>query len=175
MKKTVLLLSSIIVITNVLWLYLYWDKDAEVAVNSDVSLYSLHGTGEIWDVHDYKIIITPNKILRGHASLSYKGDPAELSQSTFFEYKFYENNHRGEKEVVYANESHSYNGPLSILDNIKDIGSLTGEYSYGELEKDRANYESTSLEITWQDNEGRQHTETIELELDNEIKIRAEE
>lgn len=175
MKKTVFLLAGIIVISNLLWLYLFLDRDAEVAVNSDVSLYSLHGTGEAWDVHDYKIIITADKILRGHASLSYKGDPSGLSQSTFFEYKFYENSSQGEKEVVYANEFHSNNGALSILDNVKDIGSLTGPYSYSELEKDRTNYENTALEITWEDNEGRRHTETISLEIDKETNIRAYE
>lgn len=175
MKKTILFLASIILISNALWLYLFLDKGAEDIVNSDVSLYSLHGSGEAWEVHDYKILITPDKILRGHASLNYMGDPADLSQSTFFEYKFYENNNRGEKEVVYANEFHSYNGVVSILDNVKDTGSLTGPYSDGELEKDKSNYGSTSLEITWNDKEGQRRTEVIQLNIDKETMIKADE
>ncbi|WP_055108569.1 hypothetical protein [Paenibacillus ihumii] len=176
MKKTVWLLAVIMIITNALWLYLYLDREqTSVEASSGASLYLLHGTGEAWDIRDYKIMITGDRILRGHASLKFKGDPGELSRSTFFEYKFYENNSRGEKEVVYANEFHSNNGEVSILDNVKDIGSLTGPYSYGELEKDRSNYESTSLELTWQDHEGNRQTEMIELEIDQEIHITAKE
>ncbi|WHX50989.1 hypothetical protein QNH46_10260 [Paenibacillus woosongensis] len=176
MKRTVWLLVGIIVITNVLWLYLFRNAEQPaVTANSGASLYLLHGTGEAWDVTDYKIMIAADKILRGHASLNYKGDPEQLSQSTFFGYKIYEVSSQGEKEVVYANEFHSNNGAVSVLDNVRDIGSLTGAYSYGELEKDKSNYESTSLELTWEDNKGERHTEIIELEIDQEIHITADE
>lgn len=176
MKRTVWLLVGIIVITNVLWLYLFRNAEqSAVTDNSGASLYLLHGTGKAWDVTDYKIMIAADKILRGRASLNYKGDPEELSQSIFFGIKFYEVNSRGEKEVVYSSEFHSNNGEVSILDNVREIGSLTSPYSYGELEKDRSNYESTSLELTWQDKEGQRHTEIIELEINQEIHITADE
>ncbi|GAA0134027.1 hypothetical protein YSY43_08670 [Paenibacillus sp. YSY-4.3] len=176
MKRTVWLLVGIIVVSNCLWLYLFMNEDKPaVTANSNASLYLLHGTGEMWDVNDYKIMIAGDKILRGHASLNYKGDPEQLRQSTFFEYKIYEVNSRGEKEVVYANEFRSNNAEVSILDNVQDIGSLTGAYSYEELEKDKSNYETTSLELTWQDNEGKLHTEIIDLEIDREIHITADE
>lgn len=63
-------------------------------------------------------------------------------------------------------------GSVSILNNINDIGSMTSVYSYDELEKDRQNYASSTLTITWNDNEGKLHSETVDLDIDNEIFLK---
>jgi hypothetical protein len=38
--------------------------------------------------------------------------------------------------------------------------------------KDRDNYESTTLEISWNDNEGENHQEIIKLDIDSEIVMK---
>ncbi|AJS60685.1 hypothetical protein [Paenibacillus sp. IHBB 10380] len=173
MKRLIFILITILMLSNAVWSYLYFNKNSdETAANHTVRLYVLNGTGEKWDVKNYKIIISSDKILRGHAELVYKGSSKEIENSTYFNYTFYESGHDNQKEAVYAKDARSFGGPISILDNNKDVGSITGEYSYGETKKDRNNYESTTLEISWKDNEGEDHLEMIELDIDSEIVMK---
>ncbi|MEK4477130.1 hypothetical protein NSQ91_28310 [Paenibacillus sp. FSL R7-0048] len=74
-------------------------------------------------------------------------------------------------ETVLVNEARSTDGPVSILSNT-DIASITGPYSYDELNKNRQNYENTTLSITWNDNEGEIHSETISLDIESEISLK---
>ncbi|MCM3337896.1 hypothetical protein M3650_04420 [Paenibacillus sp. MER TA 81-3] len=169
MKKIILLLLGIIIISNVIWSYLYF-KDIK-PLNTGVQVYNLNGMGEIWDVKNYKIIVSPSKILRGHGKLVYKGDPKNIENSTYYKYEIKEINSGGNYETVYVNEASSKDGPVAILNNLNDIGSVTGEYSYDELKKDKQNYKNTTLTITWNDSEGELHSETVALDLDSEITL----
>ncbi|MGG4103235.1 hypothetical protein AAXB25_04835 [Paenibacillus lautus] len=170
MKKTIVLLLSIIIISNGIWSYMYFNSVVKSS-NIEVQVYTLNGTGEKWNITDYKIIISPNKILRGHGNLAYKGDPTDIENSTYYKLEFKETNPYGEYETVYANVGSSKGGPVSILADLNDTGSIKSEYSYDELQKDRQNYESTTLTITWNDNEGELHSEIINLSINNDMHI----
>jgi hypothetical protein len=139
--------------------------------NSIVHVYTLNGKGEMWDVTDYKIIVTKGKILRGHGKLTYKGDPKKIENSTFYEYDFKEINSTGEYNTVYSNVASSSDGPVSILSNLSDTGSITGDYSYEELKKNEQNFESSILTITWNDNNRELHSETVDLDIESDIAI----
>lgn len=170
MKKTIVLLLSIIIISNGIWSYMYFNS-VDKSSNIEVQVYTLNGTGEKWNITDHKIIISPNKILRGHGKLAYKGDPTDIENSTYYKLEFKETNSYGKYETVYANVGSSKGGPVSILADLNDTGSIKSEYSYDELQKDRQNYESTTLTITWNDNEGELHSETINLSIDNDMDV----
>jgi hypothetical protein len=171
MKRLILVLVvGVIIISNAIWGYLYFNKEVETTSNAGVQVYTLNGTGEIWDVIEYKIIISPSKILRGYGKLVYKGDPNDLENSTYYKYEVNEINTNNNAETVLVGEARSTNGPVSILNNT-DIGSITSSYSYGELSKGRQTYESTTFTITWNDNEGNIHSETINLDIDSEISL----
>lgn len=77
MKKIVLLLTGIIIISKSIWSYVYY-KEINKASNSGIQVYNLNGTGEIWDVINYKIIVSPTKIQRGNGRLVYKGDSKNI-------------------------------------------------------------------------------------------------
>lgn len=172
MKKTIVLLLGIIVISNGIWSYIYFSSvDKDKSSNIEVQVHTLNGKGEMWDITDYKIIISANSILRGHGNLAYKGDPTDIENSTYYKLEFKEINPFGEYETMYANEASSKGGPVSILTNLNDTGSIKSEYTYDELKKDRQNYQSTTLTITWNDNEGELHTEAINLSIDNDMTI----
>ncbi|MEK3740380.1 MULTISPECIES: hypothetical protein [Paenibacillus] len=171
MKKLILVLVAVVIISNAIWSYLYFNKEFETNLNTGVQVYTLKGTGDTWDVLDYKIIISSSKILRGHGKLVFKGDPSALVNSSYYKYEVNEKNTNNKDETVLVNEARSTDGPVSILSNT-DIGSITGPYSYDELNKNRQNYENTTLSITWNDNEGEIHSETISLDIESEISLK---
>ena len=166
MKKIIFLLSAIFIISNVVWGFMYF-KRIDAPSNISVQVYDLRGTGELWDITDYKIIVSPNKILRGHGKLAYKGDPKNVENSTYYKFEFKEINPYGKYETVLVNEASSDAGPVSLLDNLNNIGSITSEYSYDELNKNKQNFESTTLTITWNDNEGEFYSETVDLFIES--------
>ncbi|MNI54911.1 hypothetical protein D3C76_1389540 [compost metagenome] len=169
MKKLIILLSSIIIISNSIWSYVFFkgiNKPSDIAIQ----VYNLNGTGEMWDVINYQIIVSPSKILRGHGGLVFKGDPKDIENSTYYEYEFKEINSSGNYDTVYSIIASSKDGPVSILNNL-NIGSITGEHNYDELKKDKQNYENTTLTITWNDNKGELHSETVNLDIASEITL----
>lgn len=170
MKRVILALVGIILISNSIWGYLYFNKEDDTASNANVQVYTLNGTGATWDVKDYKIIISPSKIFRGHGKLIYKGDSNDLTNSTYFKYDINERNFNNNVATVLGSEASSLDGPLSILKNTT-IGSITNPYSYGELSKDRQTYENSTVTITWNDNEGINYSEIIHLDIDSEISL----
>lgn len=171
MKKLVLLLTGIIVISNAIWSCVYFsDKGITSKSSTDVQIYMLNGTGNLWDVNDYSIVISDSEIFRGSGTLVYKGEPQNLENSTYYKYEFKELSTNNINETVYVFEAVSENGRVSILQNL-NIGSITGGYSYDELKKNNQNYESTTVTITWNDNEGQMHTETVNLDIDREITL----
>lgn len=171
MKKIVLLLIGVIVITNGIWSYVYFkEKDSTSKINTEVQIYTLNGTGDLWDVENYSIIISGTEIFRGSGELVYKGETQNLENSTYYKYEFKELSTNNTNETVYVFETVSENGRVSILQNL-NIGSITGGYSYDELKKNNQNYESTTVTITWNDNEGQMHTETVNLDIDREITL----
>ncbi|GGA40523.1 hypothetical protein [Paenibacillus physcomitrellae] len=171
MKRLVFILLGVILITNIIWGIVYNEKNSKSS-KSVVHVYTLNGKGELWDISDYKIIVTEDKILRGNGKLTYKGAPKNIENSTYYKYDFKEMNSTEKYETVYTHEASSSGGPVAILENLdNDTGSITGDYSYNELLKDKQNYESTTLTITWNDNNKELHTETIDLDIDSEIAI----
>lgn len=170
MKKNIVICLGIIILSNGIWSYMYFNKLNKSDINTDVHLFTLDGVGEQWDVEGYKILISPQKILRGNAKLVFKGDPSEIDKSTYYSFQFKEGINNMD-EVVYSTVSSSYNGSVSILSNINSTGAITSSYSYGELNKDRTTFESSTMTITWNDNEGEIHTETIDLDVVNEITL----
>jgi len=170
MKKIICFLLVVFIMTNVIWGWMYF-KNLDKPKNTVVRVYDFSGGGEKWDIADYKIIITPTKILRGHGKLAYKGDYKNIENSTYYKFEMKEKNIYGNYETVYVSEAISKNGPVAILENLEDIGSITSEYSNFEVNKGRQNYESTTITITWNDNEGELHSETINLSINNEITI----
>ncbi|MNW49211.1 hypothetical protein D3C74_266200 [compost metagenome] len=60
---------------------------------------------------------------------------------------------------------------IVLIINLNEIGSISNENSYDELKKDKQNYESTILIVTWNDNEGELHSETVHLEITDEIAL----
>jgi len=166
MKKIIFLLIAALIISNVIWGYLYFKVD-----HPAVHVYNLKGTGEMWDITDYKIIVTPSNILRGHGKLAYKGDPKNFEKITYYQMKFEELNLDGNYDIVYMTEASSKEGTVAIPANLNDIGSITREYSYNEPKKDIHNYNSTTLTITWNDNDGKLHSESIRLSIENEINL----
>lgn len=55
--------------------------------------------------------------------------------------------------------------------NLNDVGSITGSYSYDELNRNKQTYESTTMTIAWKDNKGKIHSETIDLEIHSDISV----
>ncbi|RRJ61734.1 hypothetical protein EHV15_01145 [Paenibacillus oralis] len=121
MKKIIFLLSAIFIISNVVWGFMYF-KRIDPPSNIVVQVYNLNGTGEVWDITDYKIIVSPNKILRGHGKLAYKGDPKNVENSTYYKFEIKKINPYGKDETVFVNEASSEAGPVGLLDNLDDIG-----------------------------------------------------
>ena len=107
---------------------------------------------------------------RWHGKLVYKGDSNDLSNSTYFKYEINERNFNNNDVPVLGSEAISLDVPLSILNNT-NIGSITNPYSYGELSKDRETYENSTVTITWNDNEGFNHSERIQLDIDSEVSL----
>ncbi|OMD67358.1 hypothetical protein BSK48_19860 [Paenibacillus odorifer] len=63
MKKLILVLVAVVIISNAIWSYLYFNKEVETNLNTGVQVYTLKGTGDTWDVLDYKIIIRMKQFL----------------------------------------------------------------------------------------------------------------
>jgi len=165
MRKIIVICLGMIILSNGIWSYMYFNK---LNVNTDVHLFTLDGSGKQWDVVGYKILISPHKILRGDAKLVFKGDPSEIDNSTYYSLHFKERINNKD-EVVYSTAGSSNNGSVSILGDLTRTGSITSPYSDGEINKDKTTYESTTMTITWNDNDGEMHTETIDLDVNNEI------
>lgn len=98
----------------------------------------------------------------------YKGEPSLIVNSTFYKLEVNEKNLQEKYETVSTTAASSKDGPVAIITNLEDIGSVTSEFSYGEVNKDKQNYESTTITI-WNDNEEEMHTETIALSIDHEL------
>lgn len=173
MKKILVICLGIIILSNGIWSYMYFNKLNKSDMNTSVHLFTLDGSGKQWDVVGYKILISPHKILRGDAKLVFRGDPSEIDNSTYYSFQFKEiiNN---KEEVVYSTTASSYNGSVSLLSNLNSTGSITSPYSDGELNKDKTSFESTTMTITWNDNDGEMHTETIGLDVIDEITVEDE-
>lgn len=167
MKKIIVICLGVIILSNGIWSYMYFNK---LNMNTDVHLFTMDGTGKQWDVVGYKILISPQKILRGNAKLIFKGDSTQIDKSTYYSFQFKERINNKE-EVVYSTVASSYNGSVSLLSNLNSTGAITSSYSYGELNKDRTTYESSTLTITWNDNDGEMHSETIDLDVIDEITL----
>lgn len=45
MKKLILVLVAVVIISNAIWSYLYFNKEVETNLNTGVQVYTLMGTG----------------------------------------------------------------------------------------------------------------------------------
>ncbi|MBP1930100.1 hypothetical protein [Ammoniphilus resinae] len=168
--KTKTILIILLILSNVVWGSFYFvEKGAKES--KQISIYSLNGSGEKWEVKNYKIVVTPSIIVRGTAELTFKGDPEEVEESDFYEVKVYERNHRNENVVVLGKSASSSGGYVNLLENVKDIGSISGPYSYDETLRTKDDYEASILEINWNDGKGNTFQEQINLDIVNEITI----
>ena len=172
--KTKLTLILILIVSNIFWSYFYFTAETP-SHNNKVQIYNLEGNGESWKIKNYKIIVTPDKILRGNAELIYMGSPENIKESNYFDITFYEENHLKEQVAVYSRTSNSTSGSISILDNLKDVGSITGPFSYDETLRTVDNYENSYVVINWNDNYRKSHTEKIDLNIIEEIVIKDDE
>ena|GEM_PF-1142560 len=174
MNRRIVLLTAILVVSNIVWALLFYNSQSDRKHAPDehhpFQIYFLDGRGVTWDITDYKIIIAHDHILRGEATLVYKGNPEEIEDSSYFEYTFYEMDSDGTAQAVYVNETIAIGGTVSILHNL-DTGSQTSSYLYDELAKDKQTYESTYAEIRWKDSGGKLHTETVQLDIRDEIMM----
>ena len=173
MKRVIQALILLILATNALWAYFYVTKSNEQPAEEafGVKLYRMQGSGSLWDINNYQVVLTPHQIQRGNGSLTYKGDPQEIEDSTYYELVFEEKNRNGEYIPVYSSRASSKGGPVGILNNLDQIGSITGDYDHHELTLNPSHIESTRLTINWADSKGEVHTETIQLSIDNQFTM----
>lgn len=165
MKKVLALCIGILIVSNVIWGWLYADKNKGVQA---VHLYVLDGSGNMWDVQDYKILVFQDRILRGDAKLIYKGNPDDVDEMEQYSYRFKERVGDTE-ESVFSVRAGSHGA--SLFTNVQRTGTITSDK---EPDSDRSRYLSTTLTITWKDNHGTRHTETIDLELARELTLESE-
>src|SRR5690606_35372950 len=94
MKKIIWLLLGFFIVSNAIWSYCYINN-AKKESKVFVQYYNLVGTGEMWDITEYKIILSPSHVFRGQGKLTYKGDPIDLEKSTYYKYEIKEINPYG--------------------------------------------------------------------------------
>ncbi len=164
-------------ISNITWGYFYFTAETKETPNNNngVQIYTLEGSGDDWKATNYKIIVTPDKIQRGHAKLIYLGNPKDIEESNYYNVTFYEKNHKNEQTGVYSRTDSSTDASVSILENINHIGSITGPYSYDETLRTRDNYDHSTIKISWNDSNGESHIETFDLHIVDEIIINGDE
>ncbi len=170
------ILIFILLISNITWSYFYFTADTPRNYNG-IQIYNLEGSGKNWDVKNYKIVVTPDKILRGYAELIYIGDPKNIKDINFYEITIYEENHNNEQIDVY-NTSVSIEGSSnSIIDifNLNDVGSIISPYFYDEKLRTKENYENSTVEISWKSKNGTVHKEKIYLNINDEIIFKNDE
>lgn len=126
-------------------------------------LYDLTGTGQKWDVEGYKVIITDTKVQRGSARLRYKDEPREIDQSNYINVVIIE-----DQEEVFQSVKTSTNGPVSILTETSDSGSIESSISEYNQRPERSNVENTQIKISWTDSKGKLHQETVDLHINYE-------
>jgi hypothetical protein len=169
MKRTIVILAGLLLLSNIFWSAVYFGNKKKLEDDMSVVLYTLNGSGQLWDVKNHNIVITPDSIIRGHSELIFKGDPEQIEDSKYFSYTFIETNHKNEQGVVLTSETQSNDGPISILSNL-NVGSISDSYSYDETRKSKSNYESTVVEILWNDKSGETKRELVELNITSETR-----
>ncbi|CAM4480650.1 hypothetical protein [Paenibacillus tarimensis] len=173
MRKLLVVMSGVLVLSNAIWGYLYWSRtvsEQTIPIAEDeLSLYTMSGSGHLWEITGHKILISSDKIMRGRGKLTYKGEPYDLENSRYIEITFRESTPDGRMETVSSNEYRSLDGPVSILANVEQLGSMTSPYSSGEFNKTKMDYENTVMEVTWEDDRGQMQTEIVELDIEGEI------
>ncbi|KPV56434.1 hypothetical protein QJ48_27585 [Paenibacillus sp. A3] len=153
-----------LVITNVITLFMYFNKDVQngyAQAQSTFKVSFLSGRGEHWELDNYVIVKTNTSIRRGNGKLTYLGNLNEIKDSNYFKYSFYEK--RGEKneKLVLEELKTSNSGNINLLENLK-IGSIEGPIEETDKNQEPVSY---YLKIEWVDNEGISKKEEIPLEL----------
>lgn len=173
MKTKTYGVAVLFLLTNFIWGYLFFHAHKTSEHYPHVELYTLEGNGVYWQVKDYQIIVTPEKIERGHARLTYLGNPNEIEHSDFCSISFYEGSPHDEQQVVYSYSVSAPGGNAHIIENVKNIGSISGPYDYLEAVKTRNDYANSYVQIIWNDSEGIERQERIELEIVNHFNLEA--
>ncbi|MCM3273985.1 hypothetical protein [Paenibacillus elgii] len=157
-------LLIVLVITNVITLFMYFNKDVQNGYaqgQPTLKVSFLSGRGEHWKLDNYAIVKTDTSIQRGSGMLTYLGNLNEIKDSNYFKYSFYEK--RGEKneKLVLEGLKTSNNGNINLLENLK-IGSIEGPIQETDKNQEPVSY---YLEIEWVNNEGVSKKEEIPLDL----------
>lgn len=143
--------------------FLLAEAPKDESTKPELELYQMAGTGEKWNVDHYKVIKTSNRIKRTSAKLSYKGDESEIERSDFLKFEISEND-----QTVYSTIHSSEGGPVSILTNLDNTGSIASELTPFDESLTKDVFETTKATITWKDSEGRTHHETIAMTIVDE-------
>lgn len=139
-------------------------KPAGPIADRPTELFTLEGTGTAWRVEHYNVIRTKDSIWRGNAKLVYLGDPSEIESSNSFSYSVYERS--GSKEdVVLAGSHTAMNGPINLLDNLDNLGSVESPLTAAEQEMAQLELSGSYMLVEWTDSQGRSKAERIPLEV----------
>jgi hypothetical protein len=152
---------SVIIIT----LYIIeHNMNNDLKTSPQIHLYELAGEGQNWSVENYQVLQTSKGTKRGNAKLIYHGDDGQLDQSNYLKFEVNEAN-----EIVYVKIETSDGGPIGILNNIDNLGTIEEERTNLERDINKVKIETTKVTITWNDNNGITYKEIIELEIKQEL------
>ncbi|MCY9513059.1 hypothetical protein [Paenibacillus apiarius] len=172
MKKT-MWLAVLLLLTNAGWgiFYAYQQGQQGLYDNKGTDIYTLSGNGINWRVDNYRIVVTPDNIQRGNASLTYLGNADDVTDSDYFSVHFYEPDPKFGYQTVLSKSASSQGGPVNMLLSVNKVGTITGPYEYGETVKTKQDYENTYVEMIWKDNDGKKNKETIQLQLVDHLDV----
>lgn len=169
--KTTYVIIALFLVTNFVWGYVFYIGAMNNADSGQVEIYTLEGSSTHWQVSDYQIIVTPEKVERGHAEFVYLGDAQDIVDSDYYSISFYEGTPTGEHEVVYRNSALAIGGNVNIIENVKSVGSILGPNSQAETIKTKNDYANSFAEITWNDSAGNEQTEIINLVISSHFNL----
>lgn len=166
--KSLFFIIAVLLCTNIITLSLLTKSEPFIegtqSNTPEFELYQLEGNGTKWEVDNYKVLKTSNKIIRTSARLAYLGDVKEIEQSTYYTVDIIE-----DYKVVYSNTASGEGGPVSVVLNIDDIGSIENELTEFDKNINRGTIDNTQFQITWKDSKGHINEETVKLSIIDEL------
>lgn len=164
-RYTAVLIAILLMINAILLVIVINQKSDQAVLREGLRLYELEGSGQHWDIVHYKVLITPDRIKRGSAKLIYKGQPDDIEDSDYFSFLIIEG-----QNPVYSQASSSTGGPVSILNNLDDMGSIERPISDDDSPFDRPLIERSKAKMIWNDRDGVTHQEIIEMRISYEYE-----
>ena len=157
MKSRLLLIFGVILVSNIItftMVKLYFPTN----VNNNNYLLKMKGQGELWTITDYQFAWVSDKgAVQGSEIVTYLGNPDELSGNITVEMYDYFKDGTVPHHIANRNVNDLRNG------SFKAGGG--GAYPDNNLSvKDIV--KKTYVLIRWTTSDGKQHKETIQMELD---------